>query len=98
MIRNQNGNGPDIHSVSSANSKNGEFSNGTLTLYLQSGQHGSEDLQKIRAILCQHPGEVSVQLHIQMDDGNEVKMNMGSQFSVLNSLELREKLGNWIRD
>ena len=96
--KNQDGNRPDPKSSISANAKNGNIPNGTLTLYLQSSQHGSEDIQKIRSILCQHPGEVSVQLHIEMEDGNEIKMDMGSRFSVLNSLELREKLGSWIRE
>ena len=96
--KNQDGNRPDPKSSIASTAKNGNIPNGTLTLYLQSSQHGSEDIQKIRSILCQHPGEVSVQLHIEMEDGNEVKMDMGSRFSVLNTVELREKLGSWIRD
>ena len=97
-IKNPSENRSDCDSKSFANAKNGNFPNSTLILYLQSSQHGSEDLEKIRSILCQHPGQSAVQLHIEIDNGNEVKMDMGSRFSVLDTLELREKLGIWIRD
>ena len=97
-IKNPSENRSDCDSKSFANAKNGNFPNSTLILYLQSSQHGSEDLEKIRSILCQHPGQSAVQLHIEIDNGNEVKMDMGSRFSVLDTQELREKLGIWIRD
>lgn len=96
LMENQSGKSSDSVNTNFTNARNEDLQNGTLTLYLRTGQHSSEDLQQIRSILCQHPGEGLVQLHIEMDNGNAVKLDMGSRFSVLNTLELREKLVNWM--
>jgi DNA polymerase-3 subunit alpha len=98
LMENQSGKSSDSVNTNFTNARNEDFQNGTLTLYLRTGQHSSEDLQQIRSILCQHPGEGLVQLHIEMDNGNAVKLDMGSRFSVLNTLELREKLVNWMEN
>ncbi|MDB6120285.1 MAG: polymerase alpha subunit, partial [Verrucomicrobiaceae bacterium] len=67
-----------------------------LWLKLDAGTHTVEDLENIRGILSQHPGEVPVQFEIKRRGSPPVCLAAGQQFRVSQTTDLVKALLPWL--
>lgn len=67
-----------------------------LVLKLDTKRHGVGDLQTIRSILVQHPGNVPVQFVIDRNGHGSVRLAASQEFSVSQTTELVQDLLQWL--
>lgn len=70
--------------------------NSALQVNLWVARHTSEDLQSIRNILAQHPGETPVEIHFQSGTGKRATMEAGENLRVKKSTALTQALAQWM--
>ncbi|HSI62779.1 MAG TPA: OB-fold nucleic acid binding domain-containing protein, partial [Candidatus Saccharimonadia bacterium] len=76
--------------------KNGNGTNGTLVLRLDSAKHSEQDLEAIFGIITANPGNTKVQLRIAVASGREAVLNADKAYGVELSDEVREELQEWV--
>lgn len=74
--------------------RGGKGSRVELTLW--SGRNKREDLERIRGILVEYPGEVAVVIHVQSGAGKRASVELGEEFWVRMSPALVRELGPWM--
>ena len=67
-----------------------------LLLKLDTAKHSMGDLETIRDILADHPGEVPVQFEIRRAGQDTIKLAAGEDFSVSQTTLLIEMLQPWM--
>ncbi len=67
-----------------------------LKLHLHSSRHGEEDLEAIGAVLLSYPGDTPVRLHVTMASGGTARLNLGRNFRVNLTDELKQKVMPWL--
>jgi len=71
-------------------------SKGPLELTLWTTRHGESDINQIRNILIEHPGEIQVLLHFQNSAGRRVTVEAGERYTITRSAALEEALDRWL--
>jgi DNA polymerase III subunit alpha len=70
--------------------------NGPLELTLWTTRHGERDIDQIRNVLIEHPGETQVLLHFQNSAGRRVTVEAGQRYTIKRSTALDEALDRWL--
>ena len=71
-------------------------SKGPLELTLWTTRHGEGDINQIRNVLIEHPGETQVLLHFQNSAGRRVTVEAGGRYTITRSAALEEALDRWM--
>lgn len=69
--------------------------NGAVQIGLWLSRHGGEDLEKIRSILAEHPGNTPVEIHLQSGTGKRATIEAGENLRVKKSVALTKALAEW---
>ena len=68
---------------------------GAVQIGLWLSRHSEQDLEKIRKILVEHPGETSVEIHFQSGSGKRATIEAGETLRVKKSPALTKALAEW---
>ncbi len=68
---------------------------GAVQIGLWLSRHSEQDLEKIRTILAEHPGETSVEIHFQSGSGKRATIEAGETLRVKKSPALTKALAEW---
>jgi DNA polymerase-3 subunit alpha len=68
---------------------------GAVQIGLWLSRHSEQDLEKIRKILAEHPGETSVEIHFQSGSGKRATIEAGETLRVKKSPALTKALAEW---
>jgi DNA polymerase III subunit alpha len=71
---------------------------GPLELTLWTTRHSERDIDQIRNVLIEHPGETQVLLHFQNSAGRRVTVEAGGRYTIKRSAALEESLDRWLMD
>ena len=71
-------------------------SSGALQLTLWVARHNIEDLEKIRDVIAQHPGETAVEIHLQSGAGKRATVEVGDRLKIKKSAKLEAELSTWM--
>ncbi|MCP5536935.1 MAG: DNA polymerase III subunit alpha [Akkermansiaceae bacterium] len=69
--------------------------NGAVQITLWVARHHDKDLQAIRDVLRQHPGDTPVEIHLQSGTGKRATIEVGENLHVKKSAALAEALAEW---
>ncbi|MGB2350986.1 MAG: OB-fold nucleic acid binding domain-containing protein, partial [Akkermansiaceae bacterium] len=69
--------------------------NGSIQVNLWLARHTKSDLESIRNILIEHPGETPVEIHLQSSTGKRATVQVGEGFRVKRSAALEKALARW---
>ena len=67
-----------------------------LQVNLWLARHTKKDLETIRSVLEQHPGETPVEIHLQSGTGKRATIEAGESLRVNKSAELSRALAEWL--
>jgi DNA polymerase-3 subunit alpha len=67
-----------------------------LTLRLNANKHPVDDVERIRDILLQHPGDVPVQIVVSVPGKEDVTIEAGERYSVEQTTDLVKDLTPWM--
>lgn len=67
-----------------------------LLLKLTRHRHSPHDVERIRDILLQHPGDVPVQVEVLVNGKGTVRLDAGERFKVAQTSELLVALADWL--
>jgi len=67
-----------------------------LQVNLWLARHTKKDLETIRSVLEQHPGETPVEIHLQSGTGKRATIEAGESLRVRKSAELSRALAEWL--
>jgi DNA polymerase III subunit alpha len=71
---------------------------GPLELTLWTTRHSERDIDQIRNVLIEHPGETQVLLHFQNSAGRRVTVEAGGRYTIKRSMALEEALDRWLAE
>ena len=69
--------------------------NGSVQVNLWLARHTKSDLESIRSILAEHPGETPVEIHLQSGTGKRATVQAGESLRVKKSAALDKALAKW---